>query len=462
MKSVILSIVGVVIFGLTSVAQNVFHKRYGSAYFDRAYRTIQTLDDNFLVVGQTKGFGSGGNAFIMKVDTEGTLLWVKDYSGINMDEIRDVIELSDGSLMMCGATFSYGEVNLDGFVMHTDSEGNVNWAKAYGNIYGQQFLRIAEDGDGGYYVAGYVQKPPPNSTQGTAIMRIDDLGNIQWVRWSPNWSAQGDWWPIDMAPIASGGVVVAGVGLDVWKFDQNGNQEWSERYRPSGNGGVTGLSLIENPAGEILLNFMLVDDNTVAQSGDNCILRLNQDGELVSHKCYGEIYIEWSRTIANTDDGGTIICGFSNSSGSGDFDASLTKLDSVGEVEWARAYGGAWRESSASAIQTSDKGFILTGQTWSEGTATDSSKVHLVKTDSIGNSSCNAVSWTPLVNDIIAPTETPNTMSNFTSLIVSEIDWSPNDRTFYESDLCSVLSIDRPAVTAELEVYPNPFSHSTT
>ncbi len=462
MKRFILSLFVILFCAITGNAQNQFHKRYGSSYFDRAYRTIETGDGNFLVVGQTKGFGSGGNAFLMKVNPEGSLLWVKDYAGINLDETRDVIELSDGSLVMCGATFSYGAGNLDGFLMKTDSEGNVIWSKSYGNIYGQYFLRVEEDGEGGFYVAGYMQQLPPQNTQGTGVMRVDGEGNIIWVRWSPNWSPQGDWYPIDMASISTGGVVVCGVGVDIWKFDPDGELSWSRRYRPSGSGGVTGLAMIENGVGEILINFALVDDNTVGQSADNCILRLNSLGEFVSHKCYGGLYTDWSRTISNTDDGGTLICGFTNSAGNGDRDAFLAKLDSAGDTEWAMAYGGAWQDNSAHAVQTSDGGYLLTGQSWSEGIAIDSSKVHLVKTDSFGNSTCNSVSWMPETNDIIAPQEAPNLMIEFTSLEVNEIDWTPNDRDFYENDLCNVLSVDVAFESTGLKVYPNPFSHQAT
>ena len=446
--------------------QTQFHMRYGSSYYDRARKVIQTQDGNFIVVGQTNGFGSAGNAFIMKVASTGSILWVKDYSGINVDEMRDLIELPDKKLVMCGSTSSYGVGGPDAFVMKTDSLGNLIWARAYGDIWGEYFLKISEDGTSGFYVAGYAQDA--STTEGTAILRIDSSGNILWAKWMPNWSALGDWWPIDMTPIASGGVAVCGYGtssngIAVWKFSAGGSLVWSNEFAPSPAGsGLVGFSIIENNSGELLLNYAFTNINTVAQSVDNCIIKLNSSGTFISNKCYGGTYTDWCRTISNTSDGGTIMCGSTNSAGNGDSDASLIKLSSSGAVQWAKAYGTPWTENTANAIQTSDGGYILTGQTWSVGFDNDSSKVHLVKTDSLGNSSCNDISWSPVLTTQSVSTVGATTPIAFSFPGDNPINWSLNNRYFYTADICNPSSVQTIFASADSwSIYPNPFSTQT-
>src|SRR4029077_15981822 len=96
------------ILNQTLSAQSQFHLRYGTTFHEETKRVIQTNDGNYIVAGQTDGFGSGGNAFLMKVNGNGNIIWIKDYSGINSDIIFDVIELADSNLVMCGATMSFG------------------------------------------------------------------------------------------------------------------------------------------------------------------------------------------------------------------------------------------------------------------------------------------------------------------------------------------------------------------
>src|SRR6267142_6857226 len=117
MRQLLLLLTTVLLIISIANGQTQFHMRFGTSYQDHEKKVIQTQDGNFLVAGHTYGFGSSGNALIMKVNAAGTILWVKDYSGINFDEIIDLIELPDKRLVMCGATSSYGAGDSDAFVM---------------------------------------------------------------------------------------------------------------------------------------------------------------------------------------------------------------------------------------------------------------------------------------------------------------------------------------------------------
>ena len=85
--------------------------------------------------------------------------------------------------------------------------------------------------------------------------------------------------------------------------------------------------------------------------------------------------------VKQTDDGGYITAGWTQSYGSGDRNIYLIKSDLDGNGIWSRTYGNVTSEGY-SVQQTSDGGYIVTGYTPDGGSGYD---VCLIKTDSLGN-----------------------------------------------------------------------------
>jgi hypothetical protein len=101
---------------------------------------------------------------------------------------------------------------------------------------------------------------------------------------------------------------------------------------------------------------------------------------------------EWNKTfdgfgggrrVRQTTDGGFIIIGSVNNSG----DVGLIKTDSQGTEEWNKTFGGSNSDYGYSVQQTTDGGYIITGRTSSFGNSGDD--VWLIKTDSQGTEEWN-------------------------------------------------------------------------
>ena len=100
-------------------------------------------------------------------------------------------------------------------------------------------------------------------------------------------------------------------------------------------------------------------------------------------KTYGTTCTDRGRSIQQTDDGGFILAGFTDvSCGSGIYDMYMVKIDRSGNELWSSTYGGAEDEDAESVQQTDDGGFILAGDTESFGAG--ASDIYLVKTDETG------------------------------------------------------------------------------
>jgi predicted secreted protein len=82
---------------------------------------------------------------------------------------------------------------------------------------------------------------------------------------------------------------------------------------------------------------------------------------------YGGSQFDRATSIEQTSDGKYIVAGSSASSGGGDQDLWVAKLDFSGNVEWQKTYGGS-KDDVASSIQpTTDGGYIVAGNTASFG-----------------------------------------------------------------------------------------------
>ncbi|HXP51439.1 MAG TPA: hypothetical protein VN922_15895, partial [Bacteroidia bacterium] len=103
---------------------------------------------------------------------------------------------------------------------------------------------------------------------------------------------------------------------------------------------------------------------------------------------------QWSRAMGGnrtqvgygvtpTSDKGYAFVGFTDSYGNGGYDAYLVKVDSNGNVQWQKTYGGSDWDFAYSVKQISDGGFVLCGQTYSYGSG--NGDVYVVRTDKNGD-----------------------------------------------------------------------------
>ena len=103
-------------------------------------------------------------------------------------------------------------------------------------------------------------------------------------------------------------------------------------------------------------------------------------------------HTRWTRTFGGPDedngwsvlelDDGFIIAGFTNSFGAGGFDFWLIRTDPLGQTLWQQTYGGPLDDRCWAMVQTSDGGFLLTGETRSRGRGEED--FYVVRTDSQG------------------------------------------------------------------------------
>jgi hypothetical protein len=123
------------------------------------------------------------------------------------------------------------------------------------------------------------------------------------------------------------------------------------------------------------------DDNANDTLGmDVLLMKTDANGDTQWVRRYGGPHWQMGYSVRATRDGGYIVAGVSQSSGTNDF--WLLKTDVQGDTEWTRTFGGTGEEYGYAAAQTDDDGYIVAGSTQQPGSDIE---LYVVKTDAGGN-----------------------------------------------------------------------------
>ena len=169
---------------------------------------------------------------------------------------------------------------------------------------------------------------------------------------------------------------------DVWliKTDSQGDSIWTKTF---GGTHQKGKSVQQTTDGGYIICGTRED---IPEIGDVYLIKTDSQGDSIWTKTFGGVENDEGYSVQQTTDGGYIITGETESFGigNGEQDVWLIKTDSQGDSVWTKTFGGNERDEGHSVQQTTDGGYIITGETNSFGNG--ESDVWLVKTDSQGDS----------------------------------------------------------------------------
>ncbi len=163
------------------------------------------------------------------------------------------------------------------------------------------------------------------------------------------------------------------------KTDSQGDEEWSKTY--GGQNRDLAHSVVQTDDGGYALAGLTGSYSTGLE--DFWLVKTDSQGDEEWSENYGGQNRERAYSVAQTDDGGYGLVGYTESYGEGIYDFWLVKTDSQGDEEWSRTYGGQNDDLAHSVVQTDDGGYALAGLTKSYGAGWED--FWLVKTDSQGD-----------------------------------------------------------------------------
>lgn len=194
---------------LNSNGKLVWQKTIGGAMNDIASAVRQTADGGFLLAGNTRTYGVGSSdAWCIRLDAAGSVLWQRTYGGPGQDGATAVVEDPNGDILLVGTTSSYGSGKADAWLILLDSTGGVLWEKAYGTASNETIHSAGSASGGGWIIAGQTTKAGSSFDEGWCL-KVDATGAIAW-QYLYTGPTDGDDRLRAVDVLADGGIVVAG------------------------------------------------------------------------------------------------------------------------------------------------------------------------------------------------------------------------------------------------------------
>jgi hypothetical protein len=235
-----------------------------------------------------------------------------------------------GTLITCAALTCFLFLTL----VIPSATATGGWSRTYGGPERDIARSIVQTSDGGYALAGYKDS---SGVWDSWLVKTDAAGNVQW-----NQTYAYDY-AYSVVQTSDGGYALAG---------------YTDSYGAApGSGG----------------------------EGDFWLVKADASGTVQWNRTYGGKWWDIGYALVQTSDGGYAMAGVTYSHDTGAGDSLLVKVDSSGNAQWSRTYGGTSQDSFYSVIQTLDGGYALAGETSSYSVfRPDIPDFWLVKTDDTG------------------------------------------------------------------------------
>ncbi len=385
-----------------------WQKCYGGSKGDALEEVLQTSDGGFIFSvwtdsndgDFTENLG-GKDICLLKLDRFGKKQWQKSYGGTKDDYLKYLLQTSDGGYIFSAnhGTILGDTINENAWIVKLNQSGSILWQKNF-----NECNEMIETSDKGFIVSVLidtivVQNNTTSSFKIKKVRKINQNGEIEWqkniegskiiktidgnyfIYTESNWSKDAD--------------------IRYWKINQQGDILWEKKIGGRATDFAKNVQQTSD-GGYILTGITLSNDGDVSGNhgqSDAWLVKLNSNGEIQWQKCIGGTgYEESYLTVVQIKDGSYLVSTDYTYSSNGNFigshgessDIWIAKLNDLGVILWEKCIGGSGSDFLSTFISTSDGGFLLSGGTNSlDGDVTGfkggESDIWVVKIDAIGN-----------------------------------------------------------------------------
>jgi hypothetical protein len=304
--------------------------------------------------------------------------WEKTYGGAGNDWGQSVQQTQDAGFIVAGRTNSFGN-GLQVYLIKVNATGDTLWTRTYGGTNADEGFSVQQTADTGYIIAG--ESYSFGNAEQVYLIKTNALGDTIWTRTYGGTSFdEGS----SVKQTMDGGYVVAGwtssfgnsSQVYLIKTNASGDTLWTRTYGDVGDDNGSSIQQTSD-TGYIVAG----STTSFGNLGQVYLIKTNASGDTLWTRTYGGADYDIGRSVQQTTDGGYIITGETYSFGNL-YQVYLIKTNASGDTLWTRTYGGPNDDLGYSVQQTSDGGYIVAGRSDGFGNGV---QVFLVKTNASGD-----------------------------------------------------------------------------
>ncbi len=161
-----------------STGSVVWQKAFGNGGHESGLSLVQAGNGDFIVVGYTEPSTAGSrDALVVRLAGDGSVVWQKAYGGSGLETAYSIHNAGNDQYLVAGTTTSYGAGDQDAWVLKLNGQGNILWQKTYGGVNRDYANSIAETLEGKYVIAGMYNSNGSNSGE-ALVLKLDPDGSI--------------------------------------------------------------------------------------------------------------------------------------------------------------------------------------------------------------------------------------------------------------------------------------------
>ncbi|MDD3685412.1 MAG: T9SS type A sorting domain-containing protein [Bacteroidales bacterium] len=322
--------------GFSQTQQNIYLSGNEN---DQAY-SICKAGDNYLICGSTRSGSVGSNDIILfEISESGNLNWVNTYGVSNIDEAFDVCYTNNNTIGLTG--YLWTDLMHNPFMYLIGQSGSIIKMNYIEDIMAGFGFSTIDDQNGGLSFCG--SSAQEGTLGGQAFLaKMNDAGDISWIK----------------------------------KYGANQEEQNFKHIQTDDNG-----YLLVGTQDGFIFNYIWREYNYA--SSKIYIIKTDSEGNELWNKTITGSYLRYARAVQQAPDGGYFIIGSTQENSAGSFDMLLIKIDSNGNTEWQKVFGGIDFEYGYDLSITDDNYIFLCGVSKTE--LTESVDVLIIKTDLSGN-----------------------------------------------------------------------------
>lgn len=336
---------------------------------DDAFYSIVNAQGSYAVAGIFRDINNNSQSWVISISDFGLDFWQRKFVWDGDNLISDITINNDWSYTVVGYTYESPRNRRDLFYMRLNSEGSNLGKQIKGGIKKDGATSVLALPDGGDVVYGYFTN---GDAQNLWAIRINKYNTQLWEK-EYNFSNIDE--PVNVLLGKNKNII-----LTSNRYSQTKKWDASLIIADYVSGNIVDSFSVGNNFNNWINDAVTTNDSAIVLCGytelqdkakDFWLVKVDYSGNVIWEKNYGWSMNEEAYAVYERNNGNLLVCGYTESKGSGMYDFWVLELDNLGNQIWEKTIGTDANDIAYDLIETDDGGVIVVGSTFNGGNKLD-------------------------------------------------------------------------------------------